>query len=99
MEVEQELKFIISDISDSSKIENALEILLNISDKQLEKRIIEKLTTYLNSKLSNSSYKIKVFIAYTEFDILGFVVAQIDPEYRSYGKVCPTFGWIRATSF
>lgn len=99
MEVEQELKFVVSDISDLIKIEDALEILLNISNKQLGKRIIEKIIKYLDSKLSDSSYKIKVFIAHTEFDILGFVVTQIDPEYRSYGKVCPTFGWIRATSF
>lgn len=86
----------LTETSDIQEIKEALDYLLYVPTIQLKPKIIEKLAAYLVSKLSNSEYKIKVFIAYQNLEPCGFVTTQIHPTYRSYGRKCGTFGWLMA---
>jgi len=44
-------------------------------------------------------YKIKIFIAYMESEVKGFVISQIHPTYTSYGRKVGIFGWLCAEDF
>lgn len=95
---EQKLIIEIVEVSNLNEIKYALETVLDAPDKRLESKIIAAIVEYLRIKIIDDSYKIKVFIAYDKFEVVGFVIAQINPEYLSYGKPCATFGWLRANS-
>lgn len=84
-----------------NEIKYALESILEVPDPRLSPIIIEKIMKYIEDKFSILDYKIAIYISKEEFDeseITGFVIVQIDPNYKSYGKTCPTFGWLRAES-
>lgn len=89
----------IYDTNAPQKIQYALEKLLYVPEEDLKPRIIHKLMVYLKEKLKDKSYPLKVFIAKEGRIISGIVVSQIDPEYRSYGRKCGTFGWLYALTF
>ncbi|MFW9952506.1 MAG: hypothetical protein ACFFKA_20490 [Candidatus Thorarchaeota archaeon] len=74
--------------------------LLIISEEELKLKIINKLLDYLSEKINNPKYKIRVFTTTQGLSSTGFIICQIDPEYKSYGNSrCATFGWIHAQDF
>ncbi len=82
-----------------SEIQYILTELLYVPDERLKLVVILELADYLTEKFSNPDYKIR-FIYTTQNGILtGFVICQIDGEFKSYGKPCPTFGWLHAKNF
>lgn len=85
--------------TDIKEIKNALNKILYVSDIRLKPRIIDELTNYLNLKILNENYKIKIFIAYDNSEINGIVISQIDPEFKSYSRKCGTFGWLYAKNY
>ncbi|MFX1238475.1 MAG: hypothetical protein ACFE8P_12245 [Promethearchaeota archaeon] len=89
-------------IVDSNELEiikNALEKILYVPDRRLKPKIIEELLIYLNSRLSDDCYQIRIFIAFKQEKICGFVISQVDPDYRSRNRKCGTFGWLNADDF
>ncbi|MFX0059336.1 MAG: hypothetical protein ACFE85_12495 [Candidatus Hodarchaeota archaeon] len=82
------------DISSSDIIHSILDSHLFVPDLQIRPIIIEKLVEYLEQKISDPNFRIKFFIAKKNEKTTGFVVCQIDPEYKSYSRKCATFGWI-----
>ena len=98
MVLEYELVKKIYQTHDLIEIKYALESILEISDKRLKSRVVSEILKYLIEKFFDNSYKVAVYICCDNSEIVGFVIAQIDPSYRSYGKLCPTFGWLRADS-
>ncbi|MFW9825147.1 MAG: hypothetical protein ACFFE4_19555, partial [Candidatus Thorarchaeota archaeon] len=81
------------------EIAYALEKLLYIPDARLKPDIIAQLCSYYDRKFSIPGYKIKVYIAYSGEDPVGFVSAQIHPTYTSYSRKSGTFGWLLAEEF
>ncbi|MFX1568870.1 MAG: hypothetical protein ACFFCV_10955 [Promethearchaeota archaeon] len=101
-EIEQRIEVELISIRDTNNINEiklALEALLFVPNPNIRKRVISELTKYLAAKLTDSDYKIKVFIAYTGSQPCGFVVCQIDPYYTSYSRKCATFGWLQTNAF
>ncbi|MEJ2251693.1 MAG: hypothetical protein P8Y97_18800 [Candidatus Lokiarchaeota archaeon] len=86
----------IKETSHLQKIQYAFEKLLFVPEKALKPKIIHELMSYLKQKLENLKYPLKVFITKVGRLITGIVVCQIDPEYKSYGRKCGTFGWLYA---
>ncbi len=70
-------------------------------------KIIDKIIDYLRCLIEHKSYlelhfledSYRIFIAYRESEIVGFVVCHIHPTYTSYARKCGTFGWILAEDF
>jgi len=89
-------KIKIVDSEDIGEIKSALDSILYVPNIQIRHRIIEELCYYLQSKLNDKEYKIKVFIGYNNSEVCGFVICQIDPYYSSYSRKCGTFGWLHA---
>lgn len=73
-----------------------LDKLLFVPEAKLRNKIIYELAKYLQKKISDPNYPLKVFATFQESIPTGFVVCQIDPEYRSYGMRCGTFGWLHS---
>lgn len=91
----------IYEIYDLNEIKYTLESILEVPDPRLSPLIIEKIMKYIEDKFSVPDYKIAMYISKKDSnnnEIIGFVIVQIDPSYKSYGKSCPTFGWLRAKS-
>jgi len=84
---------------DIKEIRSVLDELLYVPDTRLKPRIINELINYLKTKFLDENYKIKVFIAYDNLKIDGFVISQIHPTYTSYGRKCGTFGWLNVKNF
>lgn len=96
----EDLKSIsIYDTQNIGKIRYAFNKLLYVLEKELKPQIISELIAYLQEKLEDEKYPLKVYIAKNGKIITGIVVCQIDPEYRSYGRKCGTFGWLYALNF
>ena len=89
----------IKESNDIKEIRNVLDELLYVPDTRLKPRITNELINYLNTKFLDENYKIKVFIAYNNLEICGFVISQIHPTYTSYGRKCGTFGWLNVKNF
>lgn len=89
----------IHDTVDIKEIREALETILHLPDVYVKPKIIEHHLEYLNSKFFIPEYKIKVFIAYSNGEPCGYVVSDLNPEYKSYGRKCGTFGWLYAATF
>lgn len=82
-----------------SEIQYILTELLYVPDERLKLVVVLELADYLTDIFSKADYKIR-FIYTTQDGILtGFVICQIDGEYKSYGMPCPTFGWLHAKNF
>ncbi len=92
-------KIRVKELVNLREIKEALECAVFVPNKQLKSKVIEELIMYLKSRLSDPEYKIKPFACYYGSEIYGFVIAQIDPYYTSYGRKCGTFGWLHAESF
>ncbi|MHA2007546.1 MAG: hypothetical protein ACXABO_19410 [Promethearchaeota archaeon] len=89
----------ISESIETREIREALEATLHVQDGILKPKIIETHLDYLKSKFSIPDYKIKVFIAYLYGEPCGYVVSDLNPEYKSYGRKCGTFGWLNVYNF
>ena len=89
----------IKESNDMKEIKSVLDELLYVPDTRLKPRITNELINYLNTKFLDENYKIKVFIAYDNLEIYGFVISQIHPTYTSYGRKCGTFGWLNTKNF
>lgn len=82
-----------------SEIQYILTELLYVPDERLRLVVILELADYLTEKFSTLGYKIRFFYATQNGFLTGFVICQIDGEYKSYGMSCPTFGWLHAKNF
>ncbi|GAH07433.1 unnamed protein product [marine sediment metagenome] len=85
--------------TDLKEIREALEATLYCQDKFIKSKIIEQHVEYLESKFNILGYKIKVFIAYSDEKPCGYVVSDLNPEYKSYGRKCGTFGWLNVSNY
>ncbi|MFX0167293.1 MAG: hypothetical protein ACFE9V_18370, partial [Candidatus Hodarchaeota archaeon] len=88
----------ISDTKDLIEVQKVITRLISMENTRVKENIIKSLIDYLKSKFSLPEYKIKVFIAYSEGKPCGFVISDLNPEYKSYGRKCGTFGWLKAES-
>jgi hypothetical protein len=86
----------ISDTQEIHEIRNALKTLLYVPNIQLKPKLIEILIGYLKEKFNAENYMIKCFIAYSNSEPCGFVISDLNPEYKSYSRKCGTFGWLNA---
>ncbi len=82
-----------------SEIQFVLTELLYVPDERLKPMIVLDLADYLAEKFSNPDYKIRFYYTTLSGILTGFVICQIDGDYKSYGKSCPTFGWLSAKNF
>jgi len=84
---------------DISEIQFVLTELLYVPDERLKLVILLELTDYLMEKFSKPDYQISFFYSTQNGIVTGFVICQIDGEYKSYGMPCPTFGWLHSNNF
>ena len=84
----------VNDTQDLEEIRGVLRELLQQPNLQVKENIIKSLLTYLKSKFEIFDYKIKVFIVYYNDVSCGMVISDLNPEYKSYGRKCGTFGWL-----
>ncbi len=89
-----ESRITIEESSNPREIRHALDSFLYAPNRDIRQRIIETFLGYLTSRLSEAHYKIKVFIAYQDSEPCGLVLSDLNPEYKSYGRKCGTFGWL-----
>lgn len=82
-----------------SEIQFVLTELLYVPDERLKLVVVLELADYLTDKFSKPDYKIKFFYTTQNGILTGFVICQIDGEYKSYGMSCPTFGWLHSKNF
>ncbi|MFW9877626.1 MAG: hypothetical protein ACFFG0_31455 [Candidatus Thorarchaeota archaeon] len=73
----------ISDTRDLREIQKALSQLIFTQNTTIKENIIKSLIEYLRTKFMLPEYKIKVFIAYSEGEPCGFVISDLNPEYKS----------------
>jgi len=74
----------------------ALELLLYVPDERLKPRIIQEILDYYEEKFDSPENSASMFIVLKEHIPTGFVICQIDPDYRSYSRKATTFGWLLA---
>ena len=89
----------VSSTRDISEIQFILTELLYVPDQRLKLVVLLELTDYLTEKFTKLDYKISFFYTTQNGILTGFVICQIDGEYKSYGMPCPTFGWLHAKNF
>ena len=82
-----------------SEIQFILTELLYVPDQRLKLVILLELTDYLIDKFSKPDYQINFFYTTQNGIVTGFVICQIDGEFKSYGKPCPTFGWLHSNNY
>ncbi|MBY9020475.1 MAG: hypothetical protein KGD67_05415 [Candidatus Lokiarchaeota archaeon] len=82
-----------------SEIQFILTELLYVPDERLKLVVVLELADYLAEKFSTPDYKIRFFYTSQNGILTGFVICQLDGEYKSYGMRCPTFGWLHAKNF
>ncbi|MFX0021536.1 MAG: hypothetical protein ACFE9S_04370 [Candidatus Hermodarchaeota archaeon] len=100
MQTTQQIKrLVVTEIYDLAEFREILESKLYVPDIHVRKIVILELLSYLEEKLKAPNYKIKIFAAYNEIEVCGFVICQIDPYYTSYSRKCGTFGWLHANNF
>ncbi|MFW9988648.1 MAG: hypothetical protein ACFFC3_08335 [Candidatus Odinarchaeota archaeon] len=92
-------KILVEETLSLDEIREALECKLYVPDIRVKDKIIDEFLLYLKNKFSDPEYKIKSFIGYIDKKISGIVICQINPNYKSYGRKCGTFGWLSADSF
>lgn len=95
--IQQEV--IVFNTRDISEIRLVLTELLYVPDERLKLVVVLELLDYFTEKFSIQDYKIEFFYTKENEDITGFVVCQIDKDYKSYGMKCPSFGWLHAKDF
>jgi len=77
----------------------ALELLLYVPDERLKPRIIQDIMDYYGKKFQSPEHQVSMFITVKENIPTGFVICQIDPDYRTYSRKATTFGWLLANDF
>ncbi|MHA2287701.1 MAG: hypothetical protein ACXABG_02820 [Promethearchaeota archaeon] len=92
--IQQEVR--VFNTRDISEIQVVLTELLYVPEDKLKLVVVVELLDYFKAKFSQPDYKINFLYTKDGGDITGFVVCQIDKDYKSYGMKCPTFGWIHA---
>ncbi|MFW9938270.1 MAG: hypothetical protein ACFFD5_11525 [Candidatus Thorarchaeota archaeon] len=92
-------KIYVCDTTSISTIKSVLSNYLFVPDLRIKPLIVEKLIEYLQSKFNDKNYKIKFFVAKKHQNITGYIVCQIDNEYKSYSRKCATFGWVYFQDF
>ncbi len=95
--IQQELT--VANTRDNSEIQLVLTELLYVPDEKLKLVVVLELLDYFTERFSKPEYKIKFFYTKENGNITGFIVCQIDTDYKSYGMKCPTFGWLHAKDF
>ena len=73
--------------------------LLYVPDERVKPKIIREIINYYQVKKRTPDYSIALFIAYQGQAPVGMVIAQIDPEYRTYSRKATTFGWLLCKDF
>jgi hypothetical protein len=86
----------VSDTQDLEEIKIGLGELLQHPKPRVRENVINSLLRYLKSKFATPEYKVKVFVAYSNDIPCGMVISDLNPEYKSYGRKCGTFGWLMA---
>jgi len=86
-------------VTNLTEIEHALNTTLDLQVDELKSEIIKRHIEYLDSKFNIPNYRIRVFVAYSSGKPCGYVVSDLNPEYKSYGRKCGTFGWLYANNF
>ena len=89
----------IKESEDIEEISNILGGLLYVPEPRLKPMIIERLKQYIDEKLLDDIYKIKIFITYNNSEYTGFVMALDHPTYTSYTRKVGTFGWLIANNY
>ena len=97
--LEKPIELTVASTRNVSEIQFALTELLYFPDERLKLVVVLELADYLTEKFSKLDYKIKFFYTTQNGILTGFVICQIDGEYRSYGMPCPTFGWLHSKNF
>ena len=82
-----------------SEIQYILTELLYVPDERLKLVVLLELADYLTEKFTKQDYPIRFFYTNQNEILTGFVICQIDGEFKSYGMPCPTFGWLHAKNF
>lgn len=87
-------------LTNIDEIRGVLNNLLYVPDVILRPLIICNLNMYIEQKLYDQNYSLKFFMVRKDGNLpLGFVVCQMDPDYKSYGMKCASFGWLHASDF
>jgi hypothetical protein len=86
----------VQELEDNNVIQEVLSKLLYVPNLDLKPRIIRELDEYIQKELVEGNGNLKLFAVRTFNEWKGFVISQIEPEYRSYGRKCGTFGWLHA---
>ena len=89
-------EFTVASTRNISEIQFVLTELLYVPDERLKLVIVLELVDYFTEKFSEPDYKIRFSYATQDGILTGFVICQIDGDYKSYGMKCPTFGWFHA---
>jgi len=89
-------EIVVNESIDIYEIRDAFELMLYVPDVRIKQKVVQTLLDYILSKSNNPDYKLRVFIAYQDYELQGFVIAQKDPYYTSYSRKCGTFGWLHA---
>ncbi len=97
-EIFRKKELIISSTRNISEIQFVLTELLYVPDERLKLVIVLELIDYFTERFSKQDYQIRFFYASQKGILTGFVICQIDGDYKSYGMACPTFGWLSAQS-
>ena len=95
--IQQEIT--VANTRDITEIQLVLTELLYVPEERLKLVVVLELLDYFKEKFSKPDYKIKIFYTKENGDISGFVVCQVDNDYKSYGMKCPTFGWLHAKDY
>lgn len=99
LELNENVSINVKESNNIREIKSVLDELLYVPDPRLKPKIINELIKYVDAKFLDENHKIKVFLAYDNSEINGFVISQIHPTYTSYGKKCGTFGWLNVANF
>jgi hypothetical protein len=78
-------ELIVASTRNVSEIQFVLTELLYVPDERLKLVIVLELVDYFTEKLSKSDYKIRFFYTTQNENLTGFVICQIDGDYKSYG--------------
>jgi len=82
-----------------SALQEALDCLLLVPDERVKPVIIQEIMRYYQAKKNAPNYPLALYIAYKENSPVGMVIAQMDPEYRTYSRKATTFGWLLCEDF
>jgi hypothetical protein len=93
-EIYRKKELIVASTRNISEVQFILTELLYVPDERLKLVLVLELVDYLTEKFSKQDYKIRLSYATQNGILTGFVICQIDGDYKSYGMPCPTFGWL-----